>query len=268
VRTIGAGAPIHLQADPVRLAQVFGNLLNNSYKYTPRGGTVTVRTERRGDEAVVTVEDTGTGIPAEKLESIFEMFTQVDRELEQSRGGLGIGLTLVRRLVQMHGGSVEARSAGEGQGSSFVVRLPLAAAAVSAAPDVEAADAVPPPQPRRILVVDDNRDAAASLAMLLDIDGHQTSTANDGAAALAAIRERRPDLVLLDIGLPLLNGYEVCRRVRAEPWGNEVTLIALTGWGQDEDRERSRAAGFDGHLVKPVDLGALSNLLRSLRPTS
>ena len=269
VRTVGAGAPIHLQADPVRLAQVFGNLLNNSYKYTPRGGTVTVRTERRGDEALVTVEDTGTGIPAEKLESIFEMFTQVDRELEHSRGGLGIGLTLVRRLVQMHGGSVEARSAGEGQGSAFVVRLPLAGVAVSAATsDAEAAATAPPPRPRRILVVDDNHDAAASLAMLLDIDGHQTSTAHDGAAALAAIRERRPDLVLLDIGLPLLNGYEVCRRVRAEPWGSEVTLIALTGWGQDEDRERSRAAGFDGHLVKPVDFGALSHLLRSLRPKS
>lgn len=264
VRIAGAAEPIYLHADPVRLAQVFGNLLNNSYKYTPPGGTVTVRTERRGDEAVVTVEDNGTGIPPEKLETIFEMFNQVDRELERSRGGLGIGLTLVRRLVQMHGGTVEARSGGEGQGSAFVVCLPLARAAASVGAPVAESAAATPPRPRRILVVDDNHDAAASLAMLLDLDGHDTLTANDGAAALATIREQRPDFVLLDIGLPLLNGYEVSRRVRAEPWGKEVTLIALTGWGQEEDRERSRAAGFDGHLVKPVDFAALRELLRSL----
>jgi PAS domain S-box-containing protein len=231
VRVIGASEPIYLQADPVRLAQIFGNLLNNSYKYTSPGGRVTVTTERQGDEAVVSVEDNGAGIPPEKLESIFEMFTQVDRSLELSRGGLGIGLTLVRRLVQMHGGSVEARSAGEGQGSRFVVRLPIA--------DSGEAPAAEPPatreteRPRRILVVDDNRDAATSLAMLLEIGGHETFTAHDGAAAFEAAERHRPEVALLDIGLPILSGYEVCRRIREQPWGREMMLIALTGWGQD-----------------------------------
>jgi CheY-like chemotaxis protein len=238
---------------------VFGNLLNNSAKYTGPGGTIRVRTERRGDEAVVTVEDNGTGIPPDKLESIFEMFTQVDGSLERRQGGLGIGLTLVRRLVQMHGGSVEARSGGEGQGSQFLVRLPVLEARAGAA--VEPAAAAEPPRAQRILVVDDNEDSATSLAMLLKIAGNQTFIAHDGAAAFEAVERHRPEVVLLDIGLPGLNGYEVCRRIREQPWGGAMVLIALTGWGQEEDRRRSRDAGFDGHLVKPVNYAALMDLL-------
>jgi PAS domain S-box-containing protein len=259
VRVIAAGEPIYLQADPVRLAQVFGNLLNNSYKYTSPGGKVTVTTERQGSEAVVTVEDTGYGISPDKLDSIFEMFSQVDRSLERSRGGLGIGLTLVRRLVQMHGGSVEARSAGEGRGSQFVVRLPIVEA--GEAPALAPAAIQQPTPARHILVVDDNRDAASSLALLLEINGHQTYTAHDGAAAFEAAERHRPEVVLLDIGLPILNGYEVCRRIREQPWGKDMLLIALTGWGQDEDRLRSHDAGFDDHLVKPVDYAALAALI-------
>jgi PAS domain S-box-containing protein len=255
--------PIHLNADPVRLTQVFGNLLNNSCKYTPSGGSIRVNAERDGNEAVVTVADTGIGIPADKLDTIFEMFIQIDGSLEQSQGGLGIGLTLVKRLVELHGGSVEARSAGEGYGSVFVVRLPVS----MAVSDV----AAPPPAHTstnratyRILVVDDNQDSADSLAMLLELTGHTVLTAHDGQAALDAAAQHRPDVVLLDIGLPTLNGHEVCRRIRQQPWGNDMVLIALTGWGQDEDRRRSQEAGFDGHLVKPVDHTRLVTLLASL----
>ncbi len=266
VRVIAAGEPIYLRADPVRLAQVFGNLLNNSCKYTSPGGKVTVRIERHGDEAMVTVEDTGAGIPPDKLDSIFDMFSQVEDSLERSGGGLGIGLTLVRRLVQMHGGSVAGPERGGGSGER-VRGAPAGRDGRGGRRSTGrgAGAAAPPARPRRILVVDDNRDAADSLAMLLDIAGHQTFTAHDGAAAVEAVREHRPDVVLLDIGLPILNGYEVCRQVRAEPWGEEPTIVALTGWGQEEDRHRSREAGFDGHLVKPVDYAALTALLGSLR---
>jgi PAS domain S-box-containing protein len=262
VRLVPAGEPLYLEADAVRLAQVFGNLLNNSYKYTNPGGRVTVTTWRDGGEAVVAIEDTGAGIPPDKLDSIFEMFTQVDRSLERSRGGLGIGLTLVRRLVQMHGGSVEARSAGEGLGSQLIVRLPVVAFGEAPAPEPVVAGE--PAQRRRILVVDDNEDAATSLAMLLQLAGHETYTAHDGASALESAERHRPEVVLLDIGLPILNGYEVCRRVREQPWGQEMVLVALTGWGQEEDRIRSRGAGFDDHLVKPVDYAALTALIASL----
>jgi PAS domain S-box-containing protein len=262
LHVIPAGEPIHLDADAARLAQVFANLLNNSAKYTSPGGKIEVKTERRGGEAVVTVKDNGAGIPPDRLDSIFEMFNQIQGSLERSQGGLGIGLTLVRRLVQMHGGSVQADSAGEGKGSEFVVRLPILEARPAAGP--RPAPARAPATTRRILVVDDNRDAAESLAMLLNITGHKTFTAHDGAEALEAAAEHRPEVVLLDIGLPSLNGYEVCRRIREEPWGKAVTLIALTGWGQEEDRRRSHEAGFDGHLVKPVNYQALMALLDSL----
>jgi PAS domain S-box-containing protein len=254
--------PIHLHADPVRLTQVFGNLLNNSYKYTPAGGTIRVSVRPEGDEAVVTITDTGIGIPADKLDTIFDMFTQVDRSLEQSQGGLGIGLTLVKRLVEMHGGSVDARSAGEDRGSTFEVRLP----ALREAPDAAPAESEPRTNSgtHRILVVDDNQDSADSLAMLLELHGHDVSTSHDGQSALDAAEQHRPDVVLLDIGLPVLNGHEVCRRIRQQPWGHAMVLIALTGWGQDEDRRRSHEAGFDGHLVKPVDHRGLLTLLASL----
>ncbi len=255
--------PIYLDADSVRLSQVFGNLLNNSCKYTNPGGAIRISAEQDGHEAVVTISDNGIGIPQEKLESIFEMFSQVDRSLEKSQGGLGIGLTLVKRLVEMHGGTVQARSGGINQGAEFIVRLPI----------LEAGSAMqPPPAPseatdksaRRILVVDDNQDSANSLALLLQITGNETRTAHDGESALEIIEEYRPAAILLDIGLPTINGYEVCRRVREHSWGKAIVIIALTGWGQDEDRRKSDEAGFDGHLVKPVEYPALVALLNRL----
>jgi CheY-like chemotaxis protein len=254
-----------LRADAARLAQVVGNLLNNSCKYTRPGGQIWVTAERKGEEAVLSVKDTGIGIPPDKLESIFDMFTQVDRGAERAHGGLGIGLTLVKRLVQMHGGSIEARSAGEGQGSEFVVRLPIAAGApstVRSPRDVAQDSAIS----RRILVVDDNEDSAKTLAMLLKMTGNETYTAHDGIGAIEAVEKHRPDVVLLDIGLPKLNGHDVCRRVRNQSWGKDVVVIALTGWGQEEDLRRSREAGFDGHLVKPVDYAELMQLLSALVP--
>jgi CheY-like chemotaxis protein len=192
------------------------------------------------------------------------MFTQVDTSLERSRDGLGIGLTLVKTLVEQHGGKVEARSEGLGRGSEFVVRLPIPAQA----PEPRAASRVEtgPAIRRRILIVDDNEDGAASLAMMLKLGGHETETAHDGLEAVEAAERFRPDAMLLDIGLPKLNGYEVCRRIRERPWGKDVVLVAVTGWGQDEDRDRSKAAGFDTHVVKPVDREVLGKLLASLAP--
>ena len=263
VQVIVPSKPIYLHADSARLTQVFANLLNNSCKYTNPGGKITVTAERHGSDAVVTVADNGIGIPQDKLQSIFDMFTQIDQSVERSQGGLGIGLTLVQRLVRMHGGTVEARSAGAGLGSQFVVRLPIVIDGQEAATPMQTAAEGRMPT-HRILVVDDNQDSAASLAMLLQITGHETYTAHDGAAAFEAAEKHRPDVVLLDIGLPALNGYEVCRRLRNQPWGKKIVIIALTGWGQEEDRRKSREAGFDGHLVKPVDYAALLTLLGSL----
>ena len=253
---------IYVNADPVRLTQIIDNLLNNSCKYTPPGGRISVTAKRDGSEAVVTVADTGIGIPPENLSSIFEMFTQIHGSIERSRGGLGIGLTLVKRLVEMHGGSIEARSAGEGLGSQFIVRLPVMAEPVTAVPATTAP--FEPARTYRVLVVDDNQDAATSLATLLQMTGHEAHTAFDGLMALEAMERHRPEVVLLDIGLPGITGFEVCRRARAQPWGSEVTFIALTGWGHDEDRRRTQEAGFDGHLVKPVEFGALIAQLDSL----
>jgi CheY-like chemotaxis protein/two-component sensor histidine kinase len=255
--------PVYLHADPVRLTQVFGNLLNNSCKYTPPGGTIRLTAQRDDQSVVVTVTDTGIGIPRDKLASIFDMFAQVDQTLEQSQGGLGIGLTLVKRLVEMHSGSVEAQSAGEGHGSTFVVRLP-AALAVAQVAQPAASETQTSSATHRILVVDDNEDSADSLAILLQLTGHEVFIAHDGHTALDAAEQHRPGVVLLDIGLPSLNGYDVCRRIRQEPWGKTMVLIALTGWGQDEDRRRSQEAGFDGHLVKPVDHTRLLTLLATL----
>jgi PAS domain S-box-containing protein len=255
--------PIYLNADRARLAQLFGNLLNNSCKYTRPEGTVSLSAKRVGDEVVVTVKDNGAGIPPDKLDSIFDMFMQVDRSSERSQGGLGIGLTLVKRLTEMHGGSIEARSAGEGQGSEFIVRLPVLnrpAIQEGSGPDMKS-DLQPQ---RRILIVDDNRDSADSLAMLMEITGNKTYMAHDGVEAVEAVEKYRPEVMLLDIGLPKLDGYEVCRRVREQPWGKNILVIALTGWGQDDDRRRSEEAGFNGHLVKPVDYDKLLDLLGSL----
>ncbi len=254
--------PLYLTADRARLAQVFGNLLNNSSKYTQANGKIAIKARRDGGEVVVTVSDNGAGIPSDKLKSIFEMFNQVDRTADDAQGGLGIGLTLVRRLVEMHGGSVEATSAGEGQGSEFIVRLPVTRS--SPVSENEPAKVEALPAEHSILVVDDNRDSAESLSMLLQITGNKTYLAHDGMEALEAVEKYRPEVVLLDIGLPKLNGFEVCRRVREFPWAQGTVMIALTGWGQDDDRRKSKEAGFDGHLVKPVDYDKLLALLNTL----
>jgi CheY-like chemotaxis protein len=250
--------PVFVDADPTRLAQVVSNLLTNAAKYTESGGTIRLTVGRRGHEAVISVRDSGVGIAPDMLPKVFDMFTQVGRTLERSQGGLGIGLSIVKRLVEMHGGTVEARSDGPGTGSEFIVRL----AAASAPDTVSGAEgAVPLIQGRRILVVDDNKDAATSLALMFDLMGNETQTAHDGLEALAAGATFRPDVILLDIGMPRLDGYATARRVRGEPWGRDVVLVALTGWGQPEDRRRSDEAGFDHHVVKPVEAAALARLL-------
>ncbi|HEY7426719.1 MAG TPA: ATP-binding protein, partial [Gemmataceae bacterium] len=258
--------PVAVTADPVRLAQVILNLLNNAAKYTPEGGRIWLTAAAEGSEAVVRVRDTGVGIPAEMLPKVFDLFTQVDRAIDRSLGGLGIGLTLVRRLTELHGGTVEAFSRGPGQGSEFVVRLPRAPDEKPAHPIVgqgeknALADASPATR-RRLLVVDDNKDSANSLAMLLRLLGNDVDTAHDGEQALQAVADYRPDAVLLDIGLPGMSGYDVARAVRVRPELGQPVLIALTGFGSEEDRRQSRESGFNAHLVKPVELTALQALL-------
>jgi CheY-like chemotaxis protein len=258
--------PIYLHADPIRLAQVFSNLLNNSCKYTEPGGRIWLTAERQGSDVVVSVKDTGVGIPRDKLNSIFELFTQVDRSLDRLHEGLGIGLSLVKRLVGLHDGTVEALSDGPGLGSEFVVRLPII---IEKRGEQQPLTTIPQATAkRRILIVDDNKDSAQSLATLLKITGHETHTAYDGVEAIEAAERIRPDLVLLDIGLPKMNGFDACRRMREQPWGKSLVLMALTGWGQDEDRRKAREAGFDQLMVKPVEYTALVKILAELRPTS
>jgi signal transduction histidine kinase/CheY-like chemotaxis protein len=253
--------PLYLEADPIRLAQVFANLLNNAAKYTDRGGHLRLTAERQGSDVAVTVADDGIGIPADALPHIFEMFAQVEGSLERSHGGLGIGLTLVRRMVELHGGTVEAVSDGPGRGSAFTVRLPLVFVPPAEEPIGPSADSLAEPVRCRILAADDNKDAAASLGTLLRMAGHEVRVVHDGLVAVEEAASFRPDVVLLDIGMPKLNGYEAAGRIRQQPWGQGMVLIALTGWGQDEDRIRSQASGFDHHLVKPVDPAALERLL-------
>jgi PAS domain S-box-containing protein len=258
--------PMPLDADLVRLAQVFLNLLNNSAKYTERGGKIWFSAERQGATVVVRVRDNGVGIPPHMLPRIFEMFTQVDRSLDRAQGGLGIGLTLVRRLVDMHGGTVEAHSDGPGKGSEFVVHLPIARDVTAERRQSGSEKGSAPPRGRghRILVVDDNQDAANSLAMLLRMKGHDVRTAYDGLEAIDAAASHKPEVVLLDVGLPRLNGFDVARRLRESEEQRQVILVALTGWGHDEDRRRSKEAGFDHHMVKPADPAALDRVLESL----
>ena len=253
--------PVWLSADLTRLGQVVSNLLNNAAKYTPEGGRIELRATAGAGAATVVVRDDGFGIPPEMLDSVFEMFTQVNRTLDSSQGGLGIGLTLVRRLVELHGGTVTAESAGPGQGSTFTVTLPRLAA--------PPAPAAPPPSPPvarglRVLVVDDNLDGAESLAMLLSLSGHDVGTAADGPSALRIAREFAPQVVLLDIGLPGMSGYEVARRLRADPPRVRPAIVALTGWGSDDDKAQAVAAGIDHHLTKPVDPAAVAELLGRL----
>jgi signal transduction histidine kinase len=252
--------PLELDADPVRLAQVFMNLLNNAAKYTKRSGHIWLAADREGSDAVVSVRDNGIGIPSDMRSRIFEMFTQVDRSRDRSQGGLGIGLTLVRRLVDLHDGTIEARSDGTDQGSEFVVRLPIIQPPLESPPTSDGPRAAAL-SGSRILVVDDNKDSADSLGMLLRLKGNEIRTAHDGLEAIQIAEMFHPELVLLDIGLPEMNGYDVARRIRQQPWGRDMMLVALTGWGQDEDRRRSQEAGFNFHVVKPVELAVLEKLL-------
>lgn len=251
-----------LLADPTRLAQVFSNLLTNAARYTPSGGKIRLSVEKDADEVIVSVADNGVGIPAGSLASIFEMFSQVERDADTSHGGLGIGLALVRQLVSLHGGTVKATSDGPGQGSTFIVRLPLSTHVLQA-PDPVAAPPPPSPRARRVLVADDNVDAAQSLAALLELHGHETLVAHDGLQALQVAAEHVPEVMFLDIGMPGLTGYEVARQLRTLPVLQRATLVAVTGWGTEEDRARAREAGFDGHLTKPVAPEAIARWLEA-----
>lgn len=251
-----------IDADPDRLAQVFSNLLSNSAKYTDRGGRITLTLERDGTEAVAVVEDTGIGIPPEALGHVFEMFAQAERCQARTVEGLGIGLSLVKSLIEMHSGSVHAFSEGAGKGSRFTVRLPLADASPahpsrSPGPTLRA-------RPMRVLVVDDNVDAAASLAQLLQLEGHEVRTAADGVHAIAQVRAFEPEVIFMDLGMPRVDGFEATRRIRQLPGGERARIIALSGWGQETDRERTRAAGMDRHLIKPVSLEALHEVFEAL----
>ncbi len=265
--------PIFLHADATRLLQVFGNLLTNACKFTQPGGCICLTAERQGHEVAITVKDTGIGIAPEMLSKVFDLFTQIDSSLERTKGGLGIGLSLAKRLTELHGGTVTAHSEGPDRGSEFVVRLPIMEEIPKPAPPTVGAStlgastlvAPTPTTTRRILVVDDNQDAATTLAMLLDLDNNQTRMAHDGLEAVQQAEAFRPAVILLDIGMPKMNGYDVCRAIREQPWGQDIVMIALTGWGKDEDRHKSKEAGFDGHMVKPVDYAALMKLLATLQ---
>jgi CheY-like chemotaxis protein/two-component sensor histidine kinase len=255
--------PIWLYADAARLEQVVVNLLNNAAKYTKDGGRISLTVLREGDECVLRLRDTGVGIAPELLPRIFDLFTQAERSLDRSQGGLGIGLALVQRLVELHRGRVEAISV-LGRGSEFVVRLPVP---LSDAPQPAPApaEASPPTGPSlRVLVVDDNVDTAESMAMLLKASGHDTRTAHDGPTGLKAVIDYGPDVVLLDIGLPELDGFQVAKRIREHPKHKNAVLVAMTGYGQEADCQQSREAGFDHHLVKPADFGKVQQILATI----
>ena len=255
--------PLYVEGDLSRLTQVISNLLNNAAKYTEPGGTVTLTTSVHGTQVCIEVTDTGMGISADVLPYVFDLFTQSGRALDRSHGGLGVGLTLVRRLVELHGGRVEAHSPGPAKGSRFRVWLPLMQTAAPEHRALAAEGQASAVKARRILVVDDNADAADMLSMVLSLAGHSVCTVNHGLEVLDRAREFRPDIILLDLGLPGLSGFEIARQLRASSDLEHVTLIALTGYGQDEDRRQSRAHGFDHHVVKPVDLDALSELINN-----
>jgi PAS domain S-box-containing protein len=257
--------PIQLEGDPIRLSQVFSNLLNNAAKYTDDHGRIALTAVLEDDHVRISVKDSGIGIAPDMLPRIFEIFSQSPRSLDRAQGGLGIGLSLVRGIVSLHHGSIEARSDGSDKGSEFIVCLPIAAkAAIERSGAVEANVEPARLTERRILIVDDNRDGAESLAMLLRILGKDVTTVYDGEQAFRAAQARGPDIILLDITMPKMNGYETCRRIRQEVWGREILMVAITGWGQDEDRRQAEESGFDGHLLKPVDAGDLSRLIATL----
>jgi CheY-like chemotaxis protein len=253
--------PLLVEADPVRLEQILTNLLNNAAKYTDPGGRLKLTAELEDGQALVRVRDNGLGISADLLPHVFDLFTQGTRLLDRSQGGLGIGLTLVKKLVELHGGTVQAFSAGPGQGSEFVVRLRPLSQGRRPGPSTASAGAVPAPRSLRLLVVDDNIDAAESLAMLLRLEGHCVRTAYDGPAAVQAAREELPEVMLLDIGLPGFDGFQVAQQLREQVRLGQVILVAVTGYCQEEDRRESELAGFHCHLVKPVDPVALRQQL-------
>ena len=257
------GERLVVEGDEVRLSQVVQNLLHNAAKYTPDGGSIELEAWREDGDAVIRVADNGIGMTADTLNSAFDLFKQAHQGLDRSQGGLGVGLTLVERLVKMHGGSVAAKSEGPGRGSEFLVRLPLKPEQPIVRPLADAKAAAPRHGPRRrILVVDDNRDAAQALKLLLETDGHEVRVAADGAGGLALARQYKPEVALLDIGLPSMDGYELARRMREEPALEGTLLVAVTGYGQMHDRARASASGFNHHLVKPVEFSALQRLLR------
>jgi signal transduction histidine kinase len=255
---------LRVDGDCVRLTQVIANILGNAAKYTDRGGRIRVLARDLGGEVEITIADNGIGITPEMLPRVFDLFTQFDARADSAQAGLGIGLAIARRLVAMHGGTVSAHSDGPGRGSEFVLRLPVLQEVVPAETAAPAAAGDLPQVRRRIVVADDNLDALESMVALLRVKGHEVYGATDGDLALAAIRRHNPEIALLDIGMPKLDGYEVARRIRREPWGKRMALVALTGWGQYDDRRRSHQAGFDSHLVKPVDFDKLNELFAQL----
>jgi len=252
-----------VDGDFARLTQVFANLVSNSVKYTEPGGRIEVTLCRSDSDAVLTVKDSGIGIPAESLDSVFEMFSQVQAHKEHAGGGLGIGLALVRTLVEMHGGRVEAQSKGSGKGSVFTVRLPLLQGSAVREPAQEGAQRAQVSQQaaRRILIADDNTDAAESLAAILRSQGHDTYLASDGRQAVELAQIYRPQIIFMDLGMPHLDGLSATREIRGQPWGKSMLIAGLTGWGQPEDRRKSREAGMDVHLVKPIDLSDIAAVL-------
>jgi CheY-like chemotaxis protein/two-component sensor histidine kinase len=254
--------PLWLRADPTRLEQVIVNLLNNAAKYTKEGGQIWLTAQQEGHEVVLRVRDTGVGIAPELLSHIFDLFTQAERTLDRSQGGLGIGLSLVQQLVALHRGTVEAHSKGVGHGSEFIVRLPALSPPTESLAASETTQQ--PVQPSRILVVEDNHDAADMLVLMLQTFGHEAHAAYSGQSALEMAVQYQPDVVLLDIGLPEMNGYEVARRLREHPQTNEVWILVMTGYGQESDRQRTQEAGFNYHLVKPVNSRTLRDLLATL----
>jgi len=259
-------AGLRVKGDFARVAQILSNLVNNAAKYTPKGGRISLSAAREREEIVFRVRDSGVGIPSEFLVSIFDAFTQVDRTLARSQGGLGIGLTLVRRLVELQGGSVAARSEGKNRGSEFVVRLPAADEGARASNHVDTL-AITPPSPAglRVLVVDDNHDVADSTASVMRMNGCDVHVAYDGKAAIESVQRLKPDAVLLDIGLPTIDGYLVAEHIRAQPENGRTMIVAVSGYGQEQDRVRSRSVGFDYHVVKPIDPAVLAGLVGSLR---
>jgi CheY-like chemotaxis protein len=255
------GGPVHVEGDPARLEQVVNNLVDNALKYTPGAGRVTIVTERADETAVLRVRDTGQGIRTDLLAHVFDLFVQEPQSLDRSRGGLGLGLALVKRLVELHGGSIAVWSAGPGQGSEFTVRLPAVAEPLAEAGPIGAGPRPAPARGRRVLVVEDSADARQSLRMLLEMAGHEVETSEDGPSGLAKLHAFRPDVALIDVGLPGMDGYALAREARERPETCAVRLVAVTGYGQAEDRRRALAAGFDLHVTKPVDASMLDEML-------